>query len=305
VKKRIRIPRFARTPSGMVGLCLLLLVLIVAFVGPILAPHPITLTIGAPGQGPSSAAPLGTDYLGRDVLSRLLNGGHSVVLLGCAATALAYLFGVIVGLVAGYTRSAADPLLMRAMDVLLALPALLILLVLAAGLGSHVWVVVVGVALVQVPVIARIIRTATAEASTRGYVDAAVVRGEHAPAIMRREILPNVLPVLLADFGIRFGYSIVLIASMNFLGLGLTPPAADWGLMMSENRDYISLNIWSVVAPAVMLALLTIAVNVTADAYVRSLGRTAGPARRRRVPVTVVAANVADAPGGLGSMEAK
>jgi peptide/nickel transport system permease protein len=146
------------------------------------------------------------------------------------------------------------------------------------------------VAIVLIPGIARIMRTATLEASTRGYVDAALARGESTPAILRREILPNVMPLLLADFGIRFGYSIVLVASMNFLGLGLTAPAADWGLMISENRDYIALNEWSVLAPAFMLALLTIAVNVIADAYVGSLGRSVVRRGRPRRRVTRVAA---------------
>jgi len=263
---RLRVPRFATTGAGMVGLSLLFAV----------------LAVGPPGRGPSSSAPLGTDYLGRDVLSRVLHGGRSVVLLGSAATALAYLTGLTVGLVAGYRGGLIDTLLMRGADVLLALPGLLVLLLLVAGLGSHVWVLLLGVMLVQLPGIARVMRTATLEVSTRGYVEAAVARGERMSALLRREIMPNITPVLLADLGIRFGVSIVFIASMNFLSLGLTPPKADWGLMISENRDYISLNVWAVLAPAVMLALLTIAVNLTADAYVRSLGRSSLGSRRRR-----------------------
>jgi len=276
---RVHIPAFARTLAGSIGLSLLAVVLLVAAFGPLVAPHSITEIVGPPGQPPSSSALLGTDYLGRDVLSRTLNGGRSVILVGGAATALSYLFGVVIGMVAGYNRSLLDSFLMRAMDVMLAFPALLILLVLAAGLGFHLWVVIVGVTIVQVPFIARVVRTTTLDASTRGYVEAAHARGEGTAAILRREILPNITPVLLADFGLRFGYSIVLVASMNFLGLGLSPPAADWGLMISENRNFISLNIWSVLAPAIMLALLTISVNVTADAYVRSLGRSS----RRKV----------------------
>jgi len=282
VRRFSQFPRFACTPSGAVGLTLLTTVLMIALFGPFFAPHSITATVGPPGQPPSPSAPLGTDFLGRDVLSRLLNGGRSVVWLGGAATAFSYLLGVTVGLVAGYSRSIIDPILMRGVDVLLAFPALLILLLLVSGLGTHVWVLLLGVALVQLPGIARVIRTATLEASTRGYVEAAVARGEHMLAVLRREILPNIAPVLLADFGIRFGVSIVFIASMNFLSLGLTPPKADWGLMISENRDYIALNLWSVLAPALMLALLTISVNLTADAYVRSLGRSATTGRRPR-----------------------
>jgi len=292
---KVSLPRFARTPAGLVGGLLLAVVLVTAVLGPFVAPHAITDTVGPPGQPPSSAAPFGTDFLGRDVLSRVLRGGHSVLLLGGAATALAYVVGLVVGLVAGYSRSLLDAWLMRAMDVLLAFPALLILLVLASGLGTHGWVLVVGVALVLIPAIARVMRTATLEASTRGYVDAALARGERTAAILRREILPNVAPVLLADFGIRFGYSIILVASMNFLGLGLNPPAADWGLMISENRDYISLNAWSVLAPGILLGLLTVSVNVIADAYVRSLGRSAGrPSRRAR---RAAVGPVAEAPG--------
>ena len=279
---RLRVPRFASTGSGVVGLSLLFAVLAVALLGGLIAPHTITETVGPPGRGPSSSAPLGTDYLGRDVLSRVLHGGRSVVILGSAATALAYVSGLTVGLVAGYRGGLIDTLLMRGVDVLLALPGLLVLLLLVAGLGSHVWVLLLGVMLVQIPGIARVMRTATLEVSTRGYVEAAVARGERTSALLGREIMPNITPVLLADLGIRFGVSIVFIASMNFLSLGLTPPKADWGLMISENRDYVSLNVWGVLAPAVMLALLTIAVNLTADAYVRSLGRSSLGSRRRR-----------------------
>src|SRR5579875_2759890 len=160
-----------RIPAGAAGASLLALVLGVAFLGPVIAPHSITATVGPPGQMP------GADVaLGRDVLSRLLNGGSSVVEFGTAATGLAYLVGVTIGLVAGYTKSVLDSILMRAVDVLLSIPALLILLVLVSGLGPHIWVLVIGVAAVQLPGIARVVRTATLEISTRAYVEAAVTR---------------------------------------------------------------------------------------------------------------------------------
>jgi peptide/nickel transport system permease protein len=280
---RPRIPRLAQTIPGKIGLVMLAFVLAVAFIGPLLAPHGIAEPIGAPGTPPYGGAPLGTDYLGRDVLSRVLHGGPSVILIGTAATLLAYASGMTIGLIAGYQRSLVDPLLMRGVDVLLSFPALLVLLLLVAGLGSHIWVLIVGVALVQLPPIARIIRTATLEVSTRGYIEAAQARGERTSAILRREILPNVTPVVLADSGIRFGFSIILVASVNYLGLGLAPPAADWGLMIAENQQYISLNIWSVLAPAIMLAMLTVSVNLIADGYVQTLGRSALPTRARRL----------------------
>jgi peptide/nickel transport system permease protein len=278
---RLRAPRLTTTVSGKVGLSMLVLVLGVAILGPSLAPHGLATPIGAPGTPPSASAPLGTDYLGRDVLSRVLSGGLSVIWIASAATLLSYAAGVPTGLIAGYRRSLIDPLLMRGVDVLLAFPALLILLLLVAGLGPHVSVLIVGVAIVQLPPIARIIRTATLEVSTRGYVEAAQARGERTGAVLLREILPNVAPVVLADLGIRVGYSIILIASVNYLGLGLAPPAADWGLMTAENQQYISLNVWAVLAPAIMLAMLTICVNLLADAYVQTAGRSTVLARRR------------------------
>lgn len=276
-RRGVHLPRLLRTSSGAAGAVILLFVFGVAFIGPLLAPHGITTEIGAPGQGPSAAAPLGTDFLGRDVLSRLLNGGRSVIWMGAVATGLAYLAGLTVGLIAGYTRSLADPFLMRGVDVLLAFPGLLIILLLIGGLGQHISVLILGVAVVQLPGIARIVRTSTLEVATRGFVEAAEARGERMMSVLAREILPNIAPVMFADFGIRFGYSIILIASVNYLGLGLAPPAADWGLMMSENQQFISLNLWAVIAPAIMLALLTVGVNLVADAYVRVLGRSGGP----------------------------
>jgi ABC-type dipeptide/oligopeptide/nickel transport system permease subunit len=224
--------------------------------------------------------------------------------MGAVATLLAYCAGLTVGLIAGYTRSLLDPVLMRAVDVLLAFPGLLIMLLLVGGLGQHISVLILGVALVQLPGIARIVRTATLEVSTRGFVEAAEARGERVLSVLTREILPNIAPVMFADFGIRFGYSIILIASMNYLGLGLAPPAADWGLMMSENQQFISLNLWAVIAPAIMLALLTVGVNLVADSYVRVLGRSAmpsagGPSRWRRNRAALVRpAPITDRPAG-------
>ncbi len=275
--------RFLRTTSGAAGCVIVLFVLLVAVLGPYVAPHASTQPIGAPFSGPSGGAPLGTDFLGRDVLSRLLFGGRSVIGLAAAATALAYLVGLTIGLVAGYSRTIADPLLMRTVDVMLAFPPLLFLLVLIAGAGSSVGVLVLGVAIIQAPSISRIVRTATLEVAVRGYVEAAVARGERAAAVISREVLPNILAPVLVDAGLRFTYSILIIASVNFLGLGLQPPDSDWARMIGENRAYISLNSLAVVAPAAMIAILTIGVNLTGDAIARSLGRSYVPRTIRSV----------------------
>ena len=266
--------RVLRTPSGAIGFAIVLFVLGVALLGPYLAPHSPAASLGPPLSGPSGAYPFGTDILGRDVLSRVLYGGRSLLALALAATALAYLVGLSIGLVAGYSRTIVDPLLMRSVDVLLAFPPLLFLLVLIGGAGQSPTVLVLGVAVIQAPAISRVVRSATLEVSVRGYVEAAVARGERATAVIAREVLPNILGPVLVDAGLRFTYSILIITSVIYLGLGLEPPSSNWALMISENREYISLNSLSVLAPAAMIAILTIGVNLTGDAIARSLGRS-------------------------------
>jgi ABC-type dipeptide/oligopeptide/nickel transport system permease subunit len=272
--------RLARTRSGAAGLLLLALVVAVALAGPLFAPNEPDAPIGLPLSGPADGAPLGTDFLGRDVLSRVLWGGRSVIGLAGLATVLAYAGGVVLGLLAGYSRSRLDPIIMRAADVMLSFPALLFLLVLITGLGTGTAVLVLGVALVQMPLVARVVRTATLEQSVRGFVEAAVARGETTASILRREILPNIAGPIAADAGLRFTYSIILVASVNFLGLGLEPPAADWALIISENRSGLTLNPWVIAAPAMLIALLTIAVNLVGDGIARGLGIST---RRRAV----------------------
>jgi len=276
--------RFVRSPGGAVGVAIVLFVVAVAVFGPYLAPHDPTAPIGPDAAPPSSHAPLGTDELGRDVLSRLLYGGRSVIGLALLSTALAYAVGMAIGLIAGYSRSKVDPALMRSVDVMLAFPPLLFLLVLIAGAGTSIAVLVIGVAAIQAPAVSRIVRTATLEVSVRGYVEAAVARGERPVAVIRREIVPNILAPVLVDSALRFTYSILIIASVNYLGLGLQPPSSDWALMVSENREYINLNVWAVIAPAAMIALLTIGVNMTGDAVARSLGRSYVPRAVETVP---------------------
>jgi peptide/nickel transport system permease protein len=273
--------RFVRTPTGLVGTVLLTAVVAVALLGPLFAPYAPDEPVGVPFSGPAEGTPFGTDFLGRDVLSRVLWGGRSVLALAGLATLLAYVGGVAIGLAAGYNRSLVDPALMRSADVMLSFPALLFLLVLVTGAGTSEAVLVAGVALVQMPLIARIVRAATLEQSVRGFVEAAVARGEGTVAILRREILPNIVGPITADIGLRFTYAIILVASVNFLGLGLQPPAADWALIISENRSGLTLNPYVILVPAALISLLTISVNLVGDAIARSQGIST--ARRRLV----------------------
>ena len=271
----LRWPRFARTWSGAIGLGLLGAITLFAVVGPLFAPYAYDAPLGLPGSPPGHGSVLGTDFIGRDVLSRVLDGGLSVLWIAGTATLLIYVVGITVGLVAGYSRSLVDAMLMRTVDFVLSFPAMLLLLLLVTGAGTGIGVDIFGVVLVLFPGVARIVRTATLEVAGRGYVEAAVARGERTPAILLWEILPNIVSPIMADVGIRFAAAIIFIASLNFLGLGLQPPAANWGLMISENRPILTSNPWPVLVPAALLGLLTVAVNLVADAYARTAGRSA------------------------------
>jgi peptide/nickel transport system permease protein len=253
------------TIAGSIALGVVLLVLFVVVFGPYLAPYTPSQIVGVPFQARSSKHLFGTDFLGRDVLSRVLNGGRTSVALAAASTIGSYVIGATIGLLAGYREGRLDAALMRGVDVLLAFPPILFLLVLAAGAGPSAWVLVVAITIVFAPSVARVIRSATQTVSHSGYVEAAVARGESTSRIIFREILPNIRPAVVADAGPRLTFAILLVAAVNYLGLGLRPPAADWALMISENRAGLNLQPWALTVPALLIAVLTVAVNVVAD----------------------------------------
>jgi peptide/nickel transport system permease protein len=244
----------------------------IAVIGPFIAPNSPTAIVGIPYDGPSWATPLGTDSVGRDVLSRVLWGGRGLLLLGFVATAVAYLIAGVIGLFAGYSRSVLSPILMRANDVLLAFPTLLLLLLVVAGLGAGTRAMVIGIILLNVPGAARILHTATLEVSHRGFVEAAEARGEATRYVLSREILPNIVGPIAADAGPRLIFSILAIASLSFLGVGVPPPTANWALMVSENRVGLAIQPWSVAAPAVLIAALAVGAILSTDAFARGRG---------------------------------
>lgn len=269
-----RVLRFSKTLRGKIGLWVLGFVVAVAVLGPFVARTSPSAIVGPPGAGPSSAYPLGTDYLGHDVLSRVLWGGPSMLIVALAATALAYLFGLVIGVVAGYNRSLVDPILMRSVDVILAFPPLLFIIIVATAVGTGESMVVMAVAVVLAPGVARIIYSATRETSVRGYVEAAVARGERTTSILRREILPGIMGPVIANVGLSLTYAVLLIAALNFLNLGEQPPSANWALMVSENRSILTINPWATIAPAAMIAALTIGFNLVGDAIFHGLGHS-------------------------------
>ena len=264
------IERSLRMGRMRVGLALFVALLLLALVGPLFAPTSPNELIGIP-FGPSPHSMFGTDYLGRDVLSRFLWGGRSVFLLATVATSLGVSLGIAVGLVAAYARGRVDDLLMRAMDVILCFPQIVLTLVAAATVGPSLTLLVITIAFTTMPRTARVVRGSALEIVERDFVRATQAIGESRVRILLGEILPNILGPLLVEVSLRYTYTIGLIAGLSFLGFGLQPPAADWGLMINENRLGIQQAPWAVALPVLAIALLTIATGLVGDALARSV----------------------------------
>jgi peptide/nickel transport system permease protein len=245
------------------------LVVLVAVVGPFVGPYAsdalVTLTFGKP----SGQFLLGGDFLGRDVLSRVLDGGWVLLIMAVCATALGIAGGAAAGVSAAYLRGRSDGIIMRAVDVILSFPQLVFALLLLSLLGPKLWLITVAVGVSHAPQVARVLRSATLDISERDFVKAAELQGMRPAKVMTKEILPNLVSPLMVEAGLRLTYSIVIIAGLAFLGFGQPPPAANWGLMINENRTGLPLNPWAVIVPALLIALLTIGTNTFTDAFAR------------------------------------
>jgi peptide/nickel transport system permease protein len=259
--------RLARTK---IGLAIVTVMVLIAVVGPFVAPHSPTEFVGAPNAGPSSQALFGTDTLGRDVFSRFLHGGISVLGLAVAATALGVVLGVFIGLTAAYAGGAVDEVLMRTADVFLAFPQIVFALLVVSAVGPKIWLIIVTVGISHAPRVARVMRGAALQVVERDFVKAAEAVGEKRSRILFTELLPNVSSPLMVEIGLRLTYSIGLVAAISFLGLGLQPPRADWGLMINENRLDLTVQPWSVVLPVAAIALLTVGTNLVTDGIARA-----------------------------------
>ena len=262
--------RSLRQRRTQIGLTLVVVLVGVAVVGPWFAPHAPAAFAGAPYAHPSSGALLGTDNLGRDVLSRFLWGGRAILGLSAAATAIGLLFGVLIGLLAAYSRGLLDDVLMRGMDIILAFPSIVLALVAVSTVGPKLWLIVLVVGLTTMPRVARVTRGAALEIVERDYVHAAQAMGEPRRKILVGEILPNITSPLLVEASLRLTYAIGLIAGLSFLGFGRQPPNADWGLMINENRQGLTVQPWGVVMPVIAIALLTIGTSLIGDGIARA-----------------------------------
>jgi peptide/nickel transport system permease protein len=270
-----------RTWRGKVGLGLTLIVVAIAFLGPLLAvTSPLELK-GAPFESPGGVAgPLGGDALGRDVLARVLNGGARILLVAGAATFLAIVFGTACGVTAAYRGGRIDTIIMRSVDVLLGIPQLVFVLMLVSVIGAKTWLVILAVGLSQAPQVARVLRAAAQDVSERDYVKAVAAWGVPPRTVIQRHVVPSLMSPLMVESALRLSFSIILVAGLSFLGLGVQPPTADWGLMINENRVGMQVNPWGVLAPSILLAALAVGTNMFSDAVARanlSSGRTGDP----------------------------
>ncbi len=258
--------RLLRRPAALVGLVIFAFFVLLALIGPYVAPYDYqaqdaSLRILAP----TLQHPFGTDQFGRDVLSRIIVGTRNVFLLGGTGTVLAVLFGTAIGLASGYAGGYTDEIVMRLLDVLLSFPSLLLALVLLGSVGPSNLNLVLVVAILYVPMIARVVRSMVLDLKTKEFVEAARVRGERRSYILFREILPNSLPPLLVESSMRFSYSIFLVASLGFLGLGVQPPSPDWGLQINEARTFFDIAPWTLLFPAGTIAVLVVATSLMSD----------------------------------------
>jgi peptide/nickel transport system permease protein len=199
----------------------------------------------------------------------VLDGGWTLLIMAVCATALGIIGGAAAGISAAYLRGASDGIIMRTVDVILAFPQLVFALLLLSLLGPKLWLITLTVGVSHAPQVARVLRSATLDVSERDFVKAAELQGMRPAKVMRKEILPNLVSPLMVEAGLRMTYSILIIAGLAFLGFGPQPPAANWGVMINENREGLALNPWAVVAPALLIALLTIGMNTFTDAFAR------------------------------------
>ena len=262
--------RAMRYWSTRVGIAMCLFLVVIACFGPYMTRVAPTAIQGIPLEQPSSDHLFGLDFLGRDVFSRFLHGGRSLIVLSLLSTIIGSGLGTVVGLAAGYSRGWLDGALMRAADVVMAFPALILALVFLAAVGPRLWLVVSAVALTHVPRVARLVRAATLEVVGRDYISAAEARGESTNVVLVKEILPNVWTPILVDFGVRFPTSVIIISSLAFLGFGLQPPASDWGLMINENRAALTVQPYAVLFPLLAIAMLSIGANLVTDGIIRA-----------------------------------
>jgi len=277
--QRIWIDLKKAPPTAIFGMLVIFTYLFVAVFAPLIAPYGEAEIFPQPYAPWGGEHLLGTDQIGRDVLSRLIYGARNTIGIALATTFLSFLIGGGLGLIAAINRSWLDQLLSRAVDVLMAIPSLIFALMLLSVFGSSIGSLILIIAVLDSTRVFRLTRSVAVSVVVMDFVEAARLRGEGLGWIMRREILPNIMPPLVAEFGLRFSFVFLIIASLSFLGVGIQPPTADWGSMVRESASLIQFAQYDLKAgltpllPAGAIALITVAVNYVVDWF---LHKTSG-----------------------------
>lgn len=268
-----------RSRPATIGFAIVAIHLVLAVGAPLVAPYsPTDIDPMATFDGPSWRHPMGTDRFGRDGLSRVIHGGRYALAMSLIATAIALAAGATIGLILGYVGGLVDEGLMRLFDAQLSLPSILLLLVILTTFGSGLDVIIPATALLYMPGVVRVARAAALDVAPREFVLAARSRGETTASIVRRELFPNVLDVLLVEFAMRASWVVLLISSLSFLGFGINPPTPDWGLMVNENRPMMGIAPWGTIFPMIAIGSLVVGLNLLSDGIAKSMGldRTRG-----------------------------
>jgi peptide/nickel transport system permease protein len=266
--------RLIRSGRVQFGLALMSLVVFIAVFGPLFAINGPTDLVGIPFDPPQDTLPLGTDFLGRDVLARFLYGGRNLVWMSVCASGFGLALGTALGLTAAYNRGWVDSLIMRTVEVKLAFPSVIFALLIVTVLGPGKWLLVCLVGISQAPSVARVLRGAALPLIEKEYVQYCQAIGLPGWKIVLTQLLPNVTTPLLVEAGLRLMWAISLLAGLSFIGYGIQPPEADWGVMINENRNALSIQPWAVVVPIGVIALFTIGGNIFAEGILRTLSRT-------------------------------
>ncbi|BCP52316.1 ABC transporter permease [Kaistia sp. 32K] len=260
-------------PPALVAAFIVLAYVVVALTAPLWAPYdPSAVMVGMPLAPPGADHLLGTDSLGRDVFSRVVLGSRPVLIMSISAALLAVSIGATLGLFAAYLGGWFDQLLMRGLDALISVPTLILGMLILSAAGNTAVLVVVTVAFINVPRIARVVRAATLAIVSEDYITSAVTRGVPPFSMVFVELLPNVLGTILVEFAVRSGFIIVFIGALGFLGFGAPPPTPEWGVMINEGRSTISVSLWPVLAPAAAMAILVVSLNLVTDAIAGRIG---------------------------------
>lgn len=261
-----------RQPLTRIGVALVAIHLFLALFAPLIAPHSISAIVTDGLTPPSTEHWLGTDQIGRDYLSRLMSGGRVALLVAFAGVAVAVLVGAALGLAAGYIGGWLDNAVMRLTDALMAVPELLLIAILVLTFGKDLAALSVIVAIVYTPGVIRVVRARTLSLAALDYVRAAELRGESTGFILLREIGPNLLGLLSVEIAIRVSAAVLKISALSFLGLGISQPTPDWGLMVQEAMGVVFTDPWFLILPSVALSTLIIGVNFSVDGFARAYG---------------------------------